>query len=603
MKYREIQLPKRYFFNRTLDDPTDFQVVSFDTETLNGYCRLLADSDRNFIFTSYWREIMEFLTRRELHKPLKTFYNLDYDARSIIKYLPVEVQHDLYYTNSADYDGVTIRWLPGKVFTIKRKNRNYSYYDIAQFYGGTLEANARRYLTSYKGTYQVTNLTEDDFREDNREIVDYCIQDCTVTKKLTELQRDKVHKLGISFYRPISKANLSERFTIKHVKIPRPTRNSIQELAFYSYAGGRFELLQRGYFPYCYCYDINSAYPNVIKELPNPFDCLSYTVDDYDRDARIGYYDITIEDLAEPYASPLVHEYRGINVFPNGENIRRVVSQPEMEYIRRHVTRNYEVNRAYCLYEKTDARPFSFITDLYRLRKETEAEDPVFAKTIKIIMNSLYGKFWQVTKLLDNVTHDDVDADFMVSNENVFRLYKKKYKAGYFFNPVFASHITASTRIQLLETAHAKLKNVIGFHTDSIITTEPFIKEREGLGNWSLEHEGEGVFLGTGMYTIRNPEHIKHRRRGGTAKNITSWFDVIESNGESNKIMMDISHVVTLGDVFNFPNVFTLEDLNKFQSIRRTVSVDNDIKRTWHQKPGKFSELLEGSINSEPLVI
>lgn len=602
-QYQEIQLPKRLFFQSIREEPTDFQVTSFDTETLNGYCRLLADNAGNFVYTTNFLDIYNFLTRKELHKQLKTFYNLDYDVRGIIKYLPVDNQHDLYYQTETTYKGITIRYLPGKVFTVKRKRLNYSYYDIQQFYGGSLQHNATKYLHAGKDNYQVTNLTEKDFLPANTDLVKYCIQDCKLTAELTRLQQKKFADIGISFYKPISKANLAEKYVIKRMKLPVPRKNRFQQLAYYSYKGGRFELLQRGYFDRCYCYDLNSAYPNIIKDLPNPFDTTYYKVEDYEKDAEIAYYDLTLHDLHEPFASPITVTQRGINIFPNTVNHRIILSQPELKYIRKYLKVDYTINEAYALYSYTNDKPFMFMEDLYKLRKEAEKEDPVLAQSIKIIINSVYGKFWQVTKTLKDVTTDLKDYDLMFSTADIFRLYKKQYKAGAFFNPAYAAHITATVRTQLLETCYKYLDTVIGFHTDSIITTKPFIKCKDGLGNWRLDHHGRGIFLGTGLYTIDDGEHVKHKRRGGTTKELNSWFDILDKVKDKSNLIMPLSHVVTLGDIFNFPNMFNIGDLNNFTTINRILSVDNDNKRNWSATPTTFKDLLTDNFSSVPLEV
>ena len=603
MQYEELTLPYKYYFQRIKADPLEFEITGYDTETLNGYCRLLCDSSGQHVTTTNFMDIYNFLVHQAEHKHLKTFFNLDYDVRSIIKYLPRQCQQELYYENETLYSDIIIRWLPGKSFTVKKGRLNYTYYDIAQFYNMSLDKAAGKYLNSGKTDYDVTNLTETDFSDNLEEMIKYCIQDCKLTKDLTRLQADKFHKLGISFFRPISRANMSERFVINNVKLPAPQRNRINRLAFYSYYGGRFELQKRGYFPLVYCYDINSAYPYIIKDLPHPTDMLYYKVDDYEPDARIAYYDITVKDAYDNDISPLTFSNKGINIYPNTDSHRFVLSQPELEYIRKQKGYDYEVNEAYAIHELTEERPFKFIEELYKLRKEVESEDPVFAQSIKIIMNSLYGKFWQITGLVKDVTTEEDGFDIIYDKDGIFKLYKKIYKAGYFFNPVFASHITSSVRMQLVNTCKGYFPHIIGFHTDSVITSKPFIKESKELGGWSLDLEGEGVFLQTGLYTIRNDTDTKHKRRGGTSKEVKSWFDLLESNKTSGKIKQSISHVVSLGDIFHFDKLFSIEDLNKFTTITRTIDVGNDKKREWYYQPETFNDLLTDNVGSTPLTI
>jgi len=105
-----------------------------------------------------------FLTIETEHKALKLFFNLDYDIRSIIKYLPKRQQQELYYENQTVFQDIVIRWLPGKSFTLKYGRLNYTYYDIAQFYNMSLDKAGQKYLNTGKTGYDVSNLTEWDFR-------------------------------------------------------------------------------------------------------------------------------------------------------------------------------------------------------------------------------------------------------------------------------------------------------------------------------------------------------------------------------------------------------------------------------------------------------
>lgn len=43
----------------------------------------------------------------------------------------------------------------------------------------------------------------------------------------------------------------------------------IQELAWLTFYGGRFELLIKGFIGECWLYDINSAYPHALSKIPD----------------------------------------------------------------------------------------------------------------------------------------------------------------------------------------------------------------------------------------------------------------------------------------------------------------------------------------------
>ena len=112
------------------------------------------------------------------------------------------------------------------------------------------------------------------FYRSNRKLVrDYCIKDCKLTKELSE-HWINLFSNAFGFYpaRWISSGYLAEKVLLNNqIEIPKfnTVPYEIQELAFRSYFGGRFEILKRGFIGTAYLYDINSAYPFVLTQFPD----------------------------------------------------------------------------------------------------------------------------------------------------------------------------------------------------------------------------------------------------------------------------------------------------------------------------------------------
>ncbi len=116
---------------------------------------------------------------------------------------------------------------------------------------------------------------------------------------------------------------------------------------------------------------------------------------------------------------------------------------------------------------------------------------------VKLVMNSLYGKFGQgydkVTSVSpNNYTLDELrkfdTIEPLGGNEDYCRFVKTGGDPKVFSQPIWACYVTAYARIVL----HSKLEygDAIYADTDSIITKKTFPKEDVGieLGQWDLEH-------------------------------------------------------------------------------------------------------------------
>jgi len=106
------------------------------------------------------------------------------------------------------------------------------------------------------------------YKKYSKKVRNYCIQDCINTKQLAEKWINLFHDaFGLYTQRWTSAGYLAEKVII-HNKINFPKfediNYNIQDLAYRSYFGGRFEILKRGLIGYGALYDINSAYPNAI---------------------------------------------------------------------------------------------------------------------------------------------------------------------------------------------------------------------------------------------------------------------------------------------------------------------------------------------------
>ena len=584
--------------------------LAFDTETLDGYCLLLACSDKSYVLfdridRSNVYEILNFLTKSKYKKTLNFFYNVDYDVSAIIKYLPAKNVRELMLFNTTEYDDFQLTYVPRKVFAVKKRKTKFYYYDLWQFYHVSLDKAAQLYLGGkHKDPIDREKLgTSKKYWEENlHDIVKYCIKDCVLTAELAEIMQKKLNAIGLSFDKPYSTGTISIRYASEFYDFPvfKPTQYNLY--AYLSYFGGRFEVIQKGYFDYVHVSDINSAYPYQISKLIDVSKGEWIKVSDLDENADVAFYKIVIEKTDDNPIQPFsFRNSGGLVYYPQFKGCLHYTTQDELLFALNNTDTEIKVVDGYAFYAHEIVHPFEKIKEIYEERKRIKNKDQVLQLVLKIIMNSLYGKFAEKTK---QIYESDIDnaTDFYVNDGKIIPV-TQFLKPGRIFNPVYASLITARTRVMLLEQAYKKPDHVVAMFTDSILSTKKFIEESKELGGWDSEGEGEALIVGCGVYTIRNEEKTKTRLRGIHLTNSIDLIQIAERYPNKREIELSWKKTIKPKEALNFVNKYTLDDINYIINYAKKIDARMDRKRKWYENPETFGQLREKSYISEPLSI
>jgi DNA polymerase type B, organellar and viral len=251
----------------------------------------------------------------------------------------------------------------------------------------------------------------------------------------------------------------------------------LKDFGRYTYYGGWFEIMAHGIIPgTVYEYDINSAYPRVIANLP----CLEHG------DWTLGR-DVIPED---PSAYTICH------VLIKGSDNRTgpVPHRDEDGNIARHWETNgwywkHEIDAAtraglvdsveyleWCSYKPCPCPPpVKAMERLYEYRLSVGKDTPE-GKSAKLIYNSVYGKFAQSIG-----------------------------DGGTWGNPVYASLITAGCRTKILDaiaTHPMRSRDLVMVATDALYfrTPHPNLQISNKLGEWSHESHEEICLFKPGVY-------------------------------------------------------------------------------------------------------
>jgi len=589
--FKEFSPPYKPHFSRLLlPKPGNRYKVSnvlecegFDTETKNGYAKIISDSNR-YIIVDDINDVLQFLTRNELRDKIKVFFNLKFDVEVMLKWCR-EILEQLMEFGYAEYDGYKIKNIPGKCFVISREHKSYQYYDIAQFFNCSLKTATRKYL----GGEVMENMKVDRGNLFNKysleKIGEYCKDDATKTKQLAQFFVDKMRTLGIYTAKLYSCGYLSQWYTINYGHIPPVAGVPMKVLSMYwkAYRGGWFDVHKRGTIK-CSNYDLKSAYPWALSQIPDP--TYGKWEHKFDPDADAGI--MWVKMLPGNFLLNPIAFFSMVNVYP-------VIDTPCYTYL---TLGEYKTLREFMDIKVLDACSFTalennkppyleLVNKLFQL-KESYKNDIGLYETVKRIINSLYGKTAQSGK----------------SGQQV----KGRFRAGRLFNPYFAAECTALCRMKIFNDCVDKVDKIVSIMTDGVLLETPArLSESKGLGGWEKKFENENtIVVQTGVYQTEKGEI---RTRGFSVKM------PVEEDGVLHFEAMDLHRILdspkTVIPVWHFRPRHYRECLiqnafNKvgvFESVMKELDLNGDLKRIWKEPVKQARDLLDKQFDSTPVPV
>jgi|APSaa5957512535_1039671.scaffolds.fasta_scaffold04124_9 hypothetical protein len=561
--------------NRNLARSKSRPIHALDTETRHGNIFLIADSDGDWLDEITPHSVIKFLFRRKYENTWNFFYNLGYDAEVILKLLGDEL-FKYKYTRKLkfSFEGYSIEYYPNKALKIKKGHHSVSFYDIAQFYSTSLSSAYEKNIGVLPKQYLEMKNKRAEFSKwfynhNKKKIRNYCVQDCVLTKELSEHWVSLFHD-AFSFYpaKWPSSGYLAEKVLINQgVNLPKfdTIPYEIQDLAFRSYFGGRFEMIKRGFIGTAYLYDINSAYPYAISNLPDLSNGKWIRQKSIHKDAKLGFFKILANIPDEKYIPPFAFRANHSIVFPSGKFVT-YCTLAELQACERKTF--YRILEGYQFLPDSDIYPYKkFIENLYKTRLELKKQGNPLQAPIKIILNSIYGKTGQ----------------------------KVNHIMGNLFNPVIFAYITGFARAQLYNfviSQHLE-KDVVAFATDSVCITKKLDVDSTVLGEFSFDGTGDDVYyLQNGFYRFNG---IWKQR--GLGKLGSKEIEHLETYEKNDKLYYKFN-VLRNSRLRSSIIQNKIADIGKIRPIEREVNLNADRKRLWL---GKILRIDESMNNSMPI--
>lgn len=543
------------------------QVYGIDTEAYTtGECFLICTSEGDV-----WSEkdFPRCLFSRKYRGSAFVAYNLKYDEGALLQFLPYSNLCELWEEGRTKYNEYTIRSIPRKMLSIRKGKNTCTFYDMYNFYLGSLEYNAKKYLGKTKEDIETKEFTKDFVSTNYDRIKKYCIQDAILVKELADLLIKRFESFGIYPRKLYSTAYVSFQYFVRKTKYVTVKRfwdedKKLLDFAMKSYNGGKFEVTEKGVDDY-YEYDIISAYPYEIANLIDITHSRIVWSNKYRKFAQYGFLHVKMKIPVETY-SPVAIKYGQVNTYPSGY-IERVITKTEYDYLIKYNTDITILDAVWLHCDKITYPYKKEILKMVDLKQQFKAQgQELDYHTIKILLNSLYGKMVQ---LIDK-------GEYM--------------EASTCWNPIYASVITANVRVKITEFQQL-YSEIVAVHTDSLISVKPLdIKEQGILGDMIFECKGKGVILGSGIYQIGE----KTKFRGFLTKK--SLFEMLDTKKKT--ITFYELRPYTWKEVIF--HKWDKTNINQFNYIEKKLDVNFDRKRLWLEDWHNFREVLQHKVESLP---
>jgi hypothetical protein len=558
-------------------------IFAFDVETHTDKNLFVFGSivgDNNYRFTSAdKKEFKEKLCCSTFNSSIIFSTNLQFDFFSVFdmrdlkpkKFKLIFSGSNLIYVKMKTEHGVTV------------------FLDTLNFYKGSVENLGKIINIPKLKTPKFIGRYPADYAE-WQELIAYNVNDSMITYKFSVFMQENFNSLGANMKATIASTAMDlyrREFLFKPYVKPK---DEFMPLFHDAYYGGRTEIFNRGRIDDYFYYDVNSMYPYVMTfDYPDSW-TMRYketgTMENITEFHGISEVEVT---APKDYYPLLPHRLKsGKVVFPYG-TFSGTYTHIELRKFMKIGGRINKISQQ--VYYLRTVKPFSeYVNVLYK--KKSESKD--IAIIYKILLNSLYGKFFQRP-------YEDMEF-YHAENfeESVYKDYKVQWTEQDFFIatktnniyprfvcPIWSLYTTAYARL-VLYVLMVKNKAVY-VDTDSLITKTK-IAESKKLGGLKLEHNIKfGYLIKPKLYFLHDKDNKEKVKAKGLRVNSKSQFyELLRTRTSTYKKFFKTKESLKTRKHFS---------VNEIIEITKEVSLEDD-KRKWENE---FN--IEKLQDSEPLYI
>ncbi|MBU1173074.1 MAG: hypothetical protein KKD44_26220 [Proteobacteria bacterium] len=405
--------------------------------------------------------------------------------------------------------------------------------------------------------YQVP--TFDDIPTEHDKLYEYCIKKAKEAKELGEKVYQALTELDLHPKSLISPIAVYQKEILSKVDLPTVDDypDEIGEWAYECCKGSWVECFKRGHWKETWDYDINSAYPSVLRRLP---DLRRGTWSKrQDTTAILGFNRTNVDMTADLH--PILFRNKDDENFTPVGMREECLTWNECNFIDQRKLGKVESLESWgWTPTKSVVYPLASIIDSLYQEREKAVGNSIKRDVIKRILSGIYGK------LLEIYLHDD---DPM----------------GPLFNPVWAAYVEADSR---LEVANFCYKNdIVPIHiaVDGILSDKPLPVAKNGIGSWQLSSIGPALVFGSGAVAQKN-----HKGIGDFALDYDEMISFMKINPDT------ISYTMKKFSPMTLPKALSQnkwDKLGQLLQVERTVDFGYETKRCWPKMYSVAKDLLE----------
>lgn len=487
-------------------------------------------------------ECLTFLTTKYTVPTKRIFFAFGYDVNHILVDVPDDVLEVLLSSRQVEWEGYKLQYIPGKIFVVN----NLRYFDTFGFFqtsyikvvcmmlgpgtckpnddpndprrGHSIDCPVTPELIAGKearGTFETWSLEK---------LTEYNDIELDLMVKIFDKLKQAFLDIDVDLKEWYGPGAVAKYWYKEHSVYPRERHTTGSLLALNgAYYGGRFEQISLGHIGPIYEYDIRSAYPAVMADMPyftgwtrvrryqdHPYAIwhVSFDLrDDYLKEPNLhGFLPLPMRSKDGRICFPLV----GRGWYWSTELLNVLVSFPNAKLT---------FHEGYIA--TVEGQPFSWVRELYDYRRQLKADGNLAQYAIKVGINSLYGK----------------TAQRIGSND--------------FFSLAWAGYTTASTRAKLANAAYSRPESIVGFATDALFSTRPLdLPISTNLGDWEETVFDSGTFYQSGVYRLVKGAEVSDRYRGSPLRrgidDINDQLSIAPHEYPTVRIGRFISHLLAL---------------------------------------------------------
>lgn len=316
---------------------------------------------------------------------------------------------------------------------------------------------------------------------------------------------------------PMTLPALALRIFTKSLTEPilTPMNINLKALERQAYNGGLTLCLRTGEVENVNVYDVNSMYPAQMHDREYPCGYQGYWTKEFNPDA-VGLWRGSFKQPEEPYPPFLFDDTLKRAAYAG----HGVLTTEEITYLC-SLGGTFKLEDGY-VYVRTGKLFADYIENAYNQRRTAqEAGDDVLATILKLLMNSLYGKFGQreecvTIKLLSGSQQKELlESGGHFQSLGQFSIVTEQNALPHVFVGI-AAHVTAYARVALHKLMAEQIRHghdVWYCDTDSVHTTGT-MEESAALGAVKREFTGSAVYAGKKMYALMNEKQVKMSLKG-----------------------------------------------------------------------------------------